>query len=70
MKYVDAYGYSYKVKRCANNLLNKICVHMLLCVSAYKDLTLSQILFTYVYIIYKCGKFLINDSFIMQENFT
>ena len=42
-------------------------MHILFYVRAYKDLTLSQIMLTYVYIIYKFGKFLINDSFIMQE---
>ena len=51
-------------------LLNKICVHILFYVRAYKDLTLSQMLLIYVYKIYKFGKFLINDSCIMQENFT
>ena len=51
-------------------LLNKICVHILFYVHAYKDLTLSQMLLTYVYKTCKFGKILINDSCIMQENFT
>ena len=47
---------------------SKICVHILFYVHAHKDLTLSQILLTYVYKIFKFGKFLIKYSFIMQEN--